>query len=277
MGILWSSCFKKRVHHVRPHDPHSDALCGEVGGVLQAGIVSLAADIPPPPDTAAVDNKSFSNAKSPPYEIFWQTTSPPWLNESPREVQLKACERGVAVSFLLRLADEPGGIDPSWTIHQVVDRFVKPATKNKNCSLHELIPIEYVGKPSIFVSHTWSRTYSGLMEMLSNGLHDMDCFVWLDICCLNQNAYNEKNRPEGSGLHQEDKDNLEQAIRGTEKTLFCLDDELTSISRIWCMFEVWQAFNFGRGGTKLQAYVSEGARQAIRKDPGETTSSLFFI
>lgn len=70
-------------------------------------------------------------------------------------------------------------------------------------------------------------------------------------------------------MHAKDKENLEKAIGETRVTLFCLDDELTSIKRIWCMFEVWQAFKAGRGGSKLQPYVTEGARAALRSDPGE--------
>ena len=31
-------------------------------------------------------------------------------------------------------------------------------------------------------------------------------------------------------------------IKATERTLFCLDSECVVLTRIWCLYEVWQTF-----------------------------------
>ena len=270
MGIS-SSCFNINSTPTRVHaHVHAQESIHQDTGQIE--IHSASSSPPPCPAHAPSDTFNEAPAADAPPDAVLPPDAPPnipdtLLHKVPRELQQEVHKRGVAVAFLLRLADAPGVIDPSWTIQNVVDKFIRPMTIKHNCSLHDLIPIEFRGLPSVFVSHTWSRKYVGLMEMISS--LDLDCFVWLDICCLNQNAYNKENRPSASGLHHDDKDNLQKAIEGTKMTLFCLDDELTSITRIWCMFEVWQAFRAGKGGSKLQAYVTKGAQEALLRDPGK--------
>lgn len=62
--------------------------------------------------------------------------------------------RGISLAFLLQLVEQ-GMLKPSWTILEAVQLFVRPATAQHNCCLHDLVPAEHIGQPEYFVSHTW--------------------------------------------------------------------------------------------------------------------------
>ena len=64
-----------------------------------------------------------------------------------------------------------------------------------------------------------------------------DVVLWLDVVAINQHPYETKG-----SLLDDDVANLVKNIKATEKTLFCLDENCTSLTRIWCLFEVWQTF-----------------------------------
>ena len=153
-------------------------------------------------------------------------------------------ERGVTLRFLLQLV-EGGAVDGSWTIQQVVDRYVRPMTATSKCCLYDVVPEPSCpGHPQYFVSHTWSRKMNDLLKLLKDHFHvdapsdaAAGVVLWLDIVAINQHPYEAKGC-----LLNDDVANLAKVVGATERTLFILDAECVSLSRIWCLYEVWQTF-----------------------------------
>jgi hypothetical protein len=62
--------------------------------------------------------------------------------------------RSLSVAYVQHLVDS-GAVDASWTIQEVVDRFVRPATREFKCCLFDMVPERWTGQPTYFVStHT---------------------------------------------------------------------------------------------------------------------------
>ena len=150
---------------------------------------------------------------------------------------------GVTLRYLLELLDL-GLVADSWTIQDVVDKVVRPKTAATKCCLFDLVPSLHTASPQYFVSHTWSRKYSDLMKLLKTHFNvtvstdaAAGMVLWLDIIAINQHPYTSKGV-----LLNADVANLAKVVKAVEKTLFGLDEECTSLTRIWCLFEVWQMF-----------------------------------
>jgi len=62
-----------------------------------------------------------------------------------------------------------------------------------------------------------------------------DMLVWLDIMAIPQHPYEDRGV-----LLNEDVMSLARVVAATERTLLCLDANCTVLTRIWCLFEVWQ-------------------------------------
>jgi hypothetical protein len=77
--------------------------------------------------------------------------------------------------------------------HGLVNRIIKPLTDPLKAPLYALVPDEYRGPPTTFVSHTWSSLLSGpdrqRIGMLDALDHCEDEFVWLDFVCYNQHTF----------------------------------------------------------------------------------------
>ena len=149
----------------------------------------------------------------------------------------------MTLRYLLELLDL-GLVAQTWTIQDVVDKFVRPKTAASKCCLFDVVPQHYTALPKYFVSHTWSRKYVDLMKLLKTHFAvKKSCdaaagvVLWLDIVAINQHPYEAKGC-----LLNDDVANLAKVVKATDKTLFCLDANCTSLSRIWCLFEVWQTF-----------------------------------
>ena len=152
-------------------------------------------------------------------------------------------ERGVTLRSLLQLV-EGGAVDGSWTIQQVVDRFVRSVTAAAMCCLFDVFPEPSTGHPQYFVSHTWSRTLNNLLHQLkvhfkvgAPGDAAAGVVLWLDIVAINQHPYEARGC-----LLNDDVANLARVVQATERTLFCLDPECVVLGRIWCVYEAWQTF-----------------------------------
>lgn len=57
--------------------------------------------------------------------------------------------------------------------------------------------------------------------------------IWLDVFAINQTPYADRGC-----LQEDDVANLGKVVRATERTLFCLDGDCVSLTRIWCLYEV---------------------------------------
>ena len=156
---------------------------------------------------------------------------------------VKVTQRGVTLRYLLEMLDL-GMVSDTWTIQDVVDKMVRPKTSATRCCLFDVVPTRHTARPQYFVSHTWSRKYVDLMQMLKTHFKvevsvdaAANVVLWLDIIAINQHPYVDKGC-----LLDDDVANLAEVVKATEQTLFCLDKDCTSLSRIWCLFEVWHTF-----------------------------------
>lgn len=159
------------------------------------------------------------------------------LLSRPRE-HVDVTLRGVQLKYVLQLAaSDAYDLDPSWTILQAVDRFARPRSKEFETCLFDLVPAPHTGRPCYFVSHTWSRRLGDLLDLLRDhfegvGVDPADAFIWLDLFCINQHPY---TGTDPQGLQNDDVLNLARVLQATDQTLFCLDEQLTSLTRAWCL------------------------------------------
>lgn len=151
--------------------------------------------------------------------------------------------------------------------------MLRPVSAASKCCVFDMVPVEHTGPPRFFVSHAWSRPLKELLGLLRSHLDDaaeaLNVLVWIDIMvrhaavlrpcvgptslCLaghatrpitgfvllqaiNQHPY--ENR---GALHDTDLTGIAQVVAATERTLFCLDEDCTSLTRIWCLYEVCNA------------------------------------
>ena len=68
----------------------------------------------------------------------------------------------------------------------MVTNFIKPATASRRCRFTELPSMRgKLGKPEIFVSHTWGANFADLIAAIAHVMNDDQC-VWLDIFAVRQ-------------------------------------------------------------------------------------------
>eukprot|EP00798_Chlamydomonas_sp_ICE-L_P019508 gene19508-26178_t len=191
---------------------------------------------PPIPPSMPPSNPSPPNI---PLCLCNMPRSPQSMLADAPKLPVDVTKRGVKLCFLVKLVEQ-GLVDGAWTIQEVVERFVRPKTAATQCCLFDVIREAYTGHPRFFISHTWSRRLKDLLSLLRShfveGVDD-DTLLWLDIVAINQHPYVDKGC-----LLQDDVASLASVVQATEQTLFCLDDQCVVLTRIWCLFEVWQTF-----------------------------------
>jgi|GEM_PF-6413858 ankyrin repeat protein len=79
------------------------------------------------------------------------------------------------------------------TTHGLVNRVIKPRTASVRAPLYAMVPEEFRGSPTTFISHTWSsllvgpqRQPLGTLDALEQCDHE---FVWIDFVCYNQHTF----------------------------------------------------------------------------------------
>ncbi|KAF5841070.1 hypothetical protein DUNSADRAFT_14469 [Dunaliella salina] len=152
------------------------------------------------------------------------------LNEGGHKVDLSVTECGIRVSWLLLWAKTvEQKLGPDATTADVCAQHVIHITSSRKCRYVDIIEPGNVGPPQYFLSHTWSWRFQTLAEVVAQRLQqEQDAFVWLDICAINQNKYEDKGE-----LQQDDISHLADVVRKTKSTLFCLDEEGKTLTRIW--------------------------------------------
>lgn len=163
------------------------------------------------------------------------------LTDLNTEQQLVAVRSGVSIAFLLsfhqRLLErfpEAGEL----TTREVVERCIQPDTCSQGVDGAPYTHLPHVqahcGRPTFFVSHVWSGSFSALVALLSAATEGDDpaqVFVWLDLFAVNQNS---DDGPDLATLNL----SLRMSQRGT---LVLLDGACGTLplSRVWCVYEVW--------------------------------------
>jgi len=106
-----------------------------------------------------------------------------------QDVKHRCKEQGVSPS--ISSADKvPKQLWPNVTSRNVVELFIKPATKERNCSYVELLATG-PQPPEIFVTHGWDASFADLAAAIdwladARQLGD-DAVIFLDIACINLN------------------------------------------------------------------------------------------
>jgi hypothetical protein len=81
----------------------------------------------------------------------------------------------------------PSSIDST---RYLVDKFIIPLTSNIEAPLFARVPLEYRGKPTLFISHTWDSCPQGgqdcTLDAVSGTRNEKVAYVWIDIACYNQ-------------------------------------------------------------------------------------------
>jgi len=179
-----------------------------------------------------------------------------------RDCQRNTCKElprlGVRLDFLERfIADN--NIPSDWTTEKVVNEKVLPQTKSwerYTDVIEAKYPEEgYVGpEPSVFISHAWNRPFVELVMTLSRGRlygkSNRKKYVWLDIFTVHQHPGKYK---------QMDLRTIIDCIRTIGYTVVILDNgispekftlteevsEPVALTRIWCLFEIWNTIRYG--------------------------------
>lgn len=134
----------------------------------------------------------------------------------------------------------------------LVEAIVKPLTESIRAPFYALVPEQFRGRPTDFVSHTWSsllvgppRQRIGSLDAL-NSMGDADEFIWIDFICYNQHITSSKDiAPD-----------MLRVIGAIGQVSVCATP--TPIySRSWCL---WEFLSSQRAGTKLNLRVYPGHR-----------------
>eukprot|EP00967_Tisochrysis_lutea_P157835 scaffold321287_cov18-Tisochrysis_lutea.AAC.1 len=148
-------------------------------------------------------------------------------------------KRGVCLAYLQQFTSEAIALHgDALRVSELVSLMVRPRCNTLHCCLYELIPSEFKGVPQFFISHTWSRRVAALVAALTSFFATDDphtVYIWLDIIAINQVPY-----ATNKGLLQDDVSSLSKVIDTVDSTLFFLDAQGVVLTRIWCLFEVWQ-------------------------------------
>ncbi|KAG1668517.1 hypothetical protein FOA52_012111 [Chlamydomonas sp. UWO 241] len=117
------------------------------------------------------------------------------------------------------------------------------------------------GRPMYYISHGWARPFMELVAMLTKHfsaeaqsvwrhgqvvLQPCEVFIWIDIFAMNQHC-----NLEGE-LQQ-----LKEVIADAESTLMVVDQAGAVLTRIWCLYEAWQAGRNGPGRLALLSYGTD--------------------
>ena len=191
--------------------------------------------------------------------------------QSVKKEKRLASECGVSWKFLLTFYNSiPSKEKESLTTGEISEKYIKPKTAKKRCRYVDLLNPKEIKKPNYFVSHVWKSPFSHLLECLQVQLHffriqqnDLDSlFFWIDIFAVNQ--------------HEIDSDlaSLERTIHETEQILVCMDTEGRLLTRIWCLYEIWNTILSEKEGKEQE----EGKKLVfIAHKTNYTTLEKFFI
>jgi formylglycine-generating enzyme required for sulfatase activity len=138
--------------------------------------------------------------------------------------------------------------------HGFVAAIVKPLTERNRAPFYALVPEQFRGRPTAFVSHTWSsfligppRQRIGSLDALNSfGADAGDEFIWIDFVCYNQHAVKDE------AIAQD----MLRLIEAIGKLSVCATP--TPIyTRSWCL---WELLSSQRTGAKVDLCVHPGYR-----------------
>ena len=151
---------------------------------------------------------------------------------SVRDLRVEICERHDSQSRAALHFDhvpEPDfpRLDGTLTSNVFVRDHVIPWTADIEAPLFALVPDEYTGKPTQFLSYTWNSGYfdSGYGVIYAIEKHLKSHYIWMDVMCHNQHAI-------GSVTKQ-----MHDVIAGINQLLLPMS-QYPWYDRVWCIWEV---------------------------------------
>jgi hypothetical protein len=132
--------------------------------------------------------------------------------------------------------DYPSAMAGNLTASSLVSAHIIPWTSEILAPLFARVPIGARGKPSTFVSYTWT---SGLLDMGYGVIYAIqqylrsNSFIWMDLFCHNQHKI-------GSVARQ-----MEQVIAGVDRVLLPMSEH-PWYDRTWCIWEVLCALRYNK-------------------------------
>ena len=173
-----------------------------------------------------------------------------------RNLDPKVKNRGVTVTWFLWFANaiQERVEDTEITTRTVVQMVVAKDTKEHGCPYWQL-PYPDTMKPSFYVSHSWDRPFSELVQSIQQrfkGVKDSQG-IWLDFLAINQHR-----EPEGI---IEDLEGAQEVIKSTKKTLLVLDPAGLCFGNLWSLMEqhlaVTKAGKLPTGQLEVMPYLLE--------------------
>jgi hypothetical protein len=164
-------------------------------------------------------------------------------------------------------------LDPRLTTKDVCEELIKPLTRTHECSFVDMCGRHgketalgsRIDKAEVFVSHAWKYSFAGTVDALqlwfettrrrrhlsadqgspagarktseSSSINDTArCFVWFDICTVNQHAGAQSNFPEGFFFNE-----FREGIQSIGCTVLILRPMLqpVALTRSWCCWEIF--------------------------------------
>ncbi|HQG26127.1 MAG: hypothetical protein KBB67_08510 [Syntrophorhabdus sp.] len=118
----------------------------------------------------------------------------------------------------------------------LVSNLIIPLTRPISAPLYARIPIEHRGRPSVFISHTWSSnavaSAHGSLDIVLD--HYRDSFVWIDFVCYNQHLVKDGNIAA----------DMKSIISGIDQIAFILTTQ-PFFTRSWCLWEIVCGYKTG--------------------------------
>lgn len=148
-------------------------------------------------------------------------------------------QRGISVRWLRKFYRnlQSVGFQKSFKTRAFVHLVPQPLSQGINgqvVRLFDLVPAEYRGPATVFVSHAWDDTFTKLcLAVQRNCLED---YVWLDMFAIAQQQ---------SSAQTTDIDSMADTVRKIANTKLVVDVwgpqkgmGMSPLTRSWCMFEV---------------------------------------
>eukprot|EP00053_Salpingoeca_punica_P009270 m.82960 g.82960 ORF g.82960 m.82960 type:complete len:263 (+) comp14947_c0_seq3:118-906(+) len=186
---------------------------------------------------------------------------------------MAAADLGVSTAFLRRFVEQHG-ISAETTTAEVVEKFVKPQTAAKQCSLVQQLQqgqaagaaeedASMVGPATVYVSHAWTSSFADAVQvMLEHAEKSKDkkkkkqVFFWIDAFCVNQHT------PHAPTTAEWFRDGLQQRMEAMGEVLVVLTPHKNPVPlrRLWCLWEMHSALQLKSRRVKLSVSLPADQR-----------------
>ncbi|GFH47150.1 hypothetical protein CTEN210_03625 [Chaetoceros tenuissimus] len=190
--------------------------------------------------------------------------------------------RGIRLSYLLNeFVEECGGREALTllTTKEVCDSFVKPSTKQQQCSYCDLISeksssteMDAIGDAAVFISHAWKYKFLDVIDALENHFkYEPDKMIWMDLFSYNQHTFPSCSKEWFATT-------LKDAIGQFGHTVMVMapGKNIYPYERTWCAYEAYCA---SEAGAKFEIAMSQEEHTTFmdqcKKNPSNILTTFF--